>query len=99
MRDLGGKRQVIQRDEQGAPVLCTAGNGQAVGEQPRRGVVVAPGQPDLAEEVIHVDEGQLLLKPVVPGEVVQTGALLGELVIFLDALNGHNGPYRRGDSG
>jgi hypothetical protein len=58
---LPGQRQVVQHDEQGAPVLGTAGYGQAVGEQPRRGVVVALAEPDLAGEVIHVDKGQLLL--------------------------------------
>jgi hypothetical protein len=54
----------------GAPVLGPAGHGQAVGEQPRRGVVIALAEPDLAQDVIHQGEGHLLLKPVVPAEVV-----------------------------
>ena len=54
---LPGQPQVIQRDEDRDPVLCTAGHGQAIGEQPRRGVVVALAEPDLAEEVIHQGDG------------------------------------------
>jgi len=47
-----GERQVIERDEQGDHVRCASGHGQAVGEQPRRAVVVVLAEPDLPEEVI-----------------------------------------------
>jgi len=36
----------------------------------RSGVEVALAEPDLAEEVIRVGDGQQLLEPVVPGQVV-----------------------------
>jgi hypothetical protein len=48
----------------GEPVLGTAGRGQAVGEQLRRGVVVALAEPDLAEDVIHQGGRQQRPKPV-----------------------------------
>jgi hypothetical protein len=82
---LAGERQVVEQDEQGDPVLRTAGHGQAVGEQPRRGVVVALAEPDLAEEIIRQGDGQRVLKAVVLAEVVvaylpQQGLALAEQV-------------------
>jgi hypothetical protein len=67
---LSGERQVVQQSEQGEPVLGTAGHGQAVGEQLRRRVVIALAEPDPAEDVIHHRDRHLLLKPVIPCEVV-----------------------------
>jgi hypothetical protein len=54
-----------------------------VGEQPGRFVVVCLAEPDLAEEVIHVGNGQQLLKAVVPGEVL-VAALLHQGLAFVE---------------
>jgi hypothetical protein len=66
---LAGQCQVVERDEDGDPVLRPAGHGQAIGEQPRRCTAVCLAEPDLAEEVIREGDGQQLLKVVVPGEL------------------------------
>ena len=44
--------------------MGTAGHGQAVGEQLRRGIFVALAEPDLAEDVIHQGGRQQRTKPV-----------------------------------
>src|SRR4029078_13700532 len=67
---LAAEPQVIERDEERELVLCPAGHGQAGGEQPRRSIVIALGEPDLPEEVIRKGDGQEVLKMVVPGEVL-----------------------------
>ena len=82
---LAAERQIIERDEEGDPVLRTAGHRQAVGEQPRRGAVIALAEPDLAEEVVHQGDAQQVLKPVESGQVVvaclpQQGLALAEQV-------------------
>jgi hypothetical protein len=80
---LPGQRQVVQQRKQGDPVLGPAGHGQAVGEQPRRGVAIALAEPDLAEDGLQEGGGRQPLIPVVPGEVVvaqlpQQGLALSE---------------------
>ena len=74
---LTGKRQVIERDEDGEPVGRAAGGGEAVGEQPQRGVVIPVAQPDLAQEVVDQGEVQPVQQALPPVEPI--GVLLPQL--------------------
>jgi len=55
---LAAERQVVQRDENGQPLGRPTGGGQALGEQPRRGVGISLGEPDLPEEVVYLGDGE-----------------------------------------
>ena len=64
---LTAQRQVVERDEDGEPVGCAAGGGQAVGEQPAALVVIPLAQLDLAEEVVDRGQVEPVLHAVRPG--------------------------------
>jgi hypothetical protein len=65
---LAAERQVVERDEDGEPVLRAAGRVQGLGEQLRRAVVICLAESDLAEEIAHERHVQQVLCTLGSGE-------------------------------